>query len=167
MGHIEHEALSPKTVNIAVITVSDSRTIENDESGSLIQQRLGAAGHKQNSYSLLPNDAPGLAAAVLELISESDLEAIIITGGTGLSSKDITVETIEPMFNKNMVGFGELFRTLSYQEIGPAAALSRAVGGVANRKVILCLPGSLGAVKLAMDKIILPELAHMVREASR
>ena len=102
-----------------------------------------------------------------ELLSNKNLDAVIITGGTGLSNKDITVETVMPLFDKAMDGFGELFRTLSYQEIGPASVLSRATGGVAKRKVVLCLPGSAAAVKLALEKIIVPELPHMVREASR
>ena len=167
MGHTEHEAISPKTVNVAVVTVSDSRTVDTDESGRLIKERLMGAGHNVNSYHLLKNDKVKLRALMTDLISVQDVDAVIITGGTGLSGKDITVETVTPTFDKTMDGFGELFRSLSYQEIGPAAVLSRAIGGVSGRKVILCLPGSTAAVKLAMEKIIIPALPHMVREATR
>ena len=167
MGHAEHEALSPKTVSFAVLTVSDSRTVETDESGKLIKESLIRAAHTLYSYTLLRNDKVELGELMTGLLSSPDLDAVIITGGTGLSGKDITIETVAPIFDKTMDGFGELFRSLSYQEIGPAAVLSRAIGGVAKRKVILCLPGSVAAVKLAIEKIIVPELPHMVREASR
>lgn len=167
MGHAEHEALSPKTVSFAVLTVSDSRTVETDESGKLIKESLIRAAHTLYSYTLLRNDKVELRELMTGLLSSPDLDAVIITGGTGLSGKDITIETVAPIFDKTMDGFGELFRSLSYQEIGPAAVLSRAIGGVAKRKVILCLPGSVAAVKLAIEKIIVPELPHMVREASR
>jgi molybdopterin adenylyltransferase len=167
VGHTEHEALSPKTVNVAVVTVSDSRTVETDESGRLIKEKLIAAHHKIHSYHLLPNDKNRLGRLLGELLSAQDLDAVIITGGTGLSAKDITIETVAPLFDKTMDGFGELFRSLSYQEIGPAAVLSRAMGGAAKGKVVLCLPGSAAAVRLAVEKIIVPELPHMIREASR
>lgn len=167
VGHTEHEALSPKNLSVAVITVSDSRTVETDESGRSIKESLIAAAHRIHSYNLLPNDAARLRGLVTALVSTGDLDAVIITGGTGLSNRDITIETVAPVFTKTMDGFGELFRSLSYQEIGPASVLSRAAGGAANGKIVLCLPGSAAAVKLALEKIIVPELPHMVREASR
>ncbi|APV43774.1 molybdenum cofactor biosynthesis protein B [Dehalogenimonas formicexedens] len=167
MGHIEHEALAPKSVSVAVITVSDSRTLETDESGRLIKDVLINHSHRIHSYHLLPNNTPGLDSLMEDLLGSAGIDAVVITGGTGLSHKDITIETVSPKFQKRMDGFGELFRSLSYQEIGAASVLSRAAGGITNGKVVLCLPGSAAAVRLALEKIIVPELPHMVREASR
>ena len=119
------------------------------------------------AYTLLKNEAVSLEKKIQELLGHEELQVIITCGGTGLGSRDITVETIQPVLEKRLDGFGELFRSLSYQEIGTASMMSRAIAGVARGKVILCLPGSLGAAKLAMDNIILPEIGHMVREATR
>ena len=167
MSYQEHRAKSPQSVNCAVIIISDSRTEQDDESGRLIKQRLSQHGHGLVAYSLLKNDAAAIKQTIVELVGQAELQVIIASGGTGLSHRDVTVETISPLLEKKLDGFGELFRSLSYQEIGTASMLSRAIGGVAGGKVILCLPGSLGAVTLAMDKIILPEIGHLVREASR
>lgn len=167
MSYQEHRAKSPQSVNCAVIIISDSRTEQDDESGRLIKQKLSQNGHSLVAYALLKNDAAAIKQKVAELLGQAELQVVIVSGGTGLSHRDVTVETISPLLEKKLDGFGELFRSLSYQEIGTASMLSRAVGGVVGGKVILCLPGSLGAVTLAMDKLILPEIGHMVREASR
>ncbi len=167
MSYQEHRAKSPQSVNCAVIIISDSRTEQDDESGRLIKQRLSQNGHGLVAYSLLKNDAAAIKQKIAELLGQVELQVIITSGGTGLSHRDVTVETISPLLEKKLDGFGELFRSLSYQEIGTASMLSRAIGGVVRGKVILCLPGSLGAVTLSMDKMILPEIGHMVREASR
>ena len=167
MSYQEHRAKSPQSVNCAVIIISDSRTEQDDESGRLIKQKLSQNGHGLVAYALLKNDAAAIKQKIAELLGQAELQVIIASGGTGLSHRDVTVETISPMLEKKLDGFGELFRSLSYQEIGTASMLSRAIGGVVGGKVILCLPGSLGAVTLAMDKLILPEIGHMVREASR
>ena len=167
MGYQEHRHEAPKSVNCAVLTISDSRTEADDESGRLIQQKLGENGHRVAAYAILRNEADSIKQKIEELLKQEELQVIIASGGTGVSHRDITVETISSILDKKLDGFGELFRFLSYREIGTASIMSRALGGVAGGKVILCLPGSLGAVRLALDKIIIPEIGHMVREATR
>ena len=162
MSYHEHKKLENKTIGCAVLVTSDSRTEETDESGKLIKQRLLDRGHKVVYYTILKNDAPTLRNKITELI-----KVIITSGATGLSHKDVTVDTIQPMLEKKLDGFGELFRHLTYQELGTASIMSRAAAGVINGKVIICFPGSLGAATLAMDKIVLPEIGHLVREATR
>ena len=119
------------------------------------------------SYSILKNDADAVRQKIYELLKQEELQVVITSGGTGVSHRDVTIETISPILKKKLDGFGELFRSLTYQEIGTVSIMSRAIAGVVEGKVILCLPGSLGAVTLAMDKIILPEIGHLVREATR
>lgn len=167
MGYQEHKEKAPRSVSCAVLTISDSRTEEDDESGKLIKQRLSQNGHRVVDYTILKNEAESIKKKIGELLQQGELQVIITSGGTGVSHRDLTVETISPILEKRLDGFGELFRFVSYQEIGTASIMSRAVAGVAGGKVILCLPGSLGAVTLAMEKIILPEIGHMVREATR
>ena len=167
MGYHEHRHLSPKNVGCAVVTISDSRSEADDESGQLIQGRLRDHGHTVADYRLLKNDAAAIRATITELAGRDDVQAIITTGGTGVSHRDVTVDTIEPMLEKKLDGFGELFRQLTHQEIGTGSILSRATGGVIGGTVVLSIPGSAGAVRLAMDKVILPELGHLVREATR
>jgi molybdenum cofactor biosynthesis protein B len=167
LGHIEHKEQSPQKVACAVVVISDSRTEKTDESGKLLLAKLTESGHIVPSFSLLKNDANAIRQKLDELLNHSETQVIITSGGTGASRRDITIETVTPLLEKKLDGFGELFRTLSYQEIGTSSILSRAQAGIANGKVIISLPGSLGATKLALDKIILPEIGHMVREASR
>jgi molybdenum cofactor biosynthesis protein B len=123
--------------------------------------------HQLASFKLLKNDAASIREAFSSLLSIPELKMVIASGGTGLSQRDITVETITPLLDKKLDGFGELFRRLSYEEIRTGSIMSRAVAGTIDGKVVICLPGSLKAVKLAMEKIILPEIGHLVREASR
>ncbi len=118
-------------------------------------------------YAILKNDAEAIRNKIDEFLGQEELQVIITSGGTGASHRDVTVDTIYPILEKKLDGFGELFRFLTYQEIGTGSIMSRAIAGVTQGKVILCLPGSLGAVTLAMDKIILPEVGHLVREATR
>lgn len=167
MGHLEHKEQSPKSVVCAVITISDSRTEATDESGMTLKEKLAGNGHRLLFYALLKNDADAIKKQVQDLLQRSDLQVIITTGGTGASRRDITIETISPLLEKKLDGFGELFRYLTYQEIGTTSVMSRAMAGVAGGKIVICLPGSLGAVTLALEKIILPEIGHMVREAAR
>jgi molybdopterin adenylyltransferase len=167
MGYHEHKHHDVKNVACAVITTSDNRTEKDDESGKLIKQRLTDNGHKVTDYTILKNDAMAIREKIEELMKRDDVQVIITGGGTGLSKRDVTVNTIAPMLEKQLDGFGELFRQLTYQEIGTGSIMSRAIAGVANGKVIICIPGSLGAATLAMDKIILPEIGHLVREATR
>ncbi len=167
MSYREHKEKAPHSVNCAVLTISDTRTERDDESGMIIRQKLNQNGHQVLSYAILKDDADSLKKKISELIGRDELQVIITNGGTGASHRDITVDTIYPILEKKLDGFGELFRFLTYQEIGTASIMSRTIGGVARGKVILCLPGSPEAVKLAMDKIILPELGHLVRESTR
>jgi molybdenum cofactor biosynthesis protein B len=167
MGYREHKEKSPRSVTCAVLTISDSRTEQDDESGKLLREKLSQNGHKVLAYAILKNDAVAIRRKIEELLKLADLQVIITSGGTGISHRDITIEIISPILNKKLDGFGELFRFLTYQEIGTGSMMSRAMAGVVGGKVIICLPGSLGAVTLALDKIILPEIGHMVREATR
>jgi len=167
MGYEEHKHLSPQHICCAVLIISDSRDAKTDESGKVLVEGLKNAGHEVSSFGFLKNDAEAIREKLDELIHCQGLQAIIASGGTGASKRDITVETVTPLLEKVLPGFGELFRSLSYQEIGTGAILSRALAGVAWGKVVICLPGSVKAVKLALEKIILPEIGHVVREASR
>lgn len=152
----------------AVLTVSDSRDAATDESGPLARRLLEAAGHRIAVHALLKNDEGAVRAQVDAWLSRGDLHAIVITGGTGLGGKDRTIEAVRPLFEKEIPGFGELFRLLSYQEqIGTTAILSRAAAGSARGAVIVSLPGSRAAVELALTRVLIPELPHLLREIRR
>ncbi len=162
----EGDALAP--VRCAVVTVTDSRTVETDESGALIKQLIDGAGFALADYTLLPNNEARVRGHVRGLVARTDVDAVLITGGTGLGSKDRTVEAVRELLDKELPGFGEIFRVLSFQEqIGAAAILSRAVAGSANGKFVVSMPGSKAAVELALTRIILPELRHAIRELRR
>ncbi|MCL2678893.1 MAG: molybdenum cofactor biosynthesis protein MoaB [Dehalococcoidia bacterium] len=167
MGYEDHKDISPQVVDCAVVIISDSRTEKTDESGKLLVDGLTAAGHKVSSFAMLKNDAESIREKLGDLLHSAGTQVIIISGGTGASKKDITIETVLPMLEKRLDGFGELFRFLTYQEIGTGSILSRATAGVALGKIAICLPGSPKAVRLALEKIILPEIGHLLREASR
>ena len=167
MGYQEHKHQAPKSVDCAVVIISGTRTEKTDESGKLIMQALKSSGHQVVSYSILKNDAALIGNKLNELLGEEGLQVIITSGGTGVGRLDITVEVVFSILEKKLDGFGELFRFLTYREVGTPSIMSRAMAGVARGKVIICLPGSVGAVKLAMEKIILPEIGHLVREATR
>ncbi len=162
-----HHASSPAGLRCAVVTISDTRTIENDVGGQTIFDLLAAAGHTIVQRHIIPDDPGRMGALLAELSNRGDLDAILLTGGTGISSRDQTFETVSGLLTKPLPGYGELFRSLSFQEIGPAAMLSRAVGGLLGRVIVLTMPGSPAAVRLAMTRLILPELGHLVREARR
>lgn len=164
---IEHRGAARGSLNLAVVTVSDTRTAETDTSGAMILALAEEAGHRVLERRIIP-DEPGVMSPLFRAFCErTDLDAILVTGGTGISPRDQTYETVSALLTKPLPGYGELFRMLSYAEIGPACLLSRAVGGLIDRTVILVMPGSRAAVELAMRKIILPELPHLVREATR
>lgn len=163
----EHRAQSPQSLGCAVITVSDTRTLENDTGGQGVVDRLLSAGHRVAAREIIPDDPERMRPLLVDLAGQEGIDAILLTGGTGVSSRDQTFETVSQMLTKPLPGYGELFRMLSFQEIGPAAMLSRAVGGVMARTVVLTMPGSPAAVRLAMERLILPELGHLVREARR
>jgi molybdenum cofactor biosynthesis protein B len=163
----EHHATSPTRLGCAVITISDSRTLETDTGGQTISELLTAAGHAVLAREIVPDEPVGLERLLTLLAARDGVDAILLTGGTGLSSRDQTFETVSRLLSKPLPGYGELFRMLSYQEIGAAAMLSRATAGLIGRRVVLTMPGSPAGVRLAMEKLILPELAHLVREARR
>ena len=163
----EHRNQSPESLRCAVITVSDTRTEATDRGGPLVAELLTGAGHSVVLRDIVPDEPASLAPLLERLAEGDDAQAIMLTGGTGISGRDRTYETVTRLFTKSLPGYGELFRLLSYQEIGAAAMLSRATGGVIEQTVVLTMPGSPAAVKLAMEKLILPELGHLVREATR
>jgi len=163
----QHRASAPRLVRCAVITVSDTRTLADDTGGALLVEKLQSAGHEIVAREIIPDDPARMRALVSKLCQRDDVAAILLTGGTGVSRRDQTFETISELLTKTMTGYGELFRMLSYQEIGPAAMLSRAIGGLVGQTVVLSMPGSPKAVRLAMDRLILPELGHLVHEANR
>ena len=169
-GTAQHRAEAKQlgALQCAVLTVSDSRTADTDESGPLIRSLLESAGHAVAVHALLKNDETRVRAQVADWLARGDLQVVLITGGTGLGSKDRTIEAVQPLFEKEIPGFGELFRLLSYQEqIGTTAILSRAAAGAANGAVIVSMPGSRAAVELAMTRILIPELPHLLRELGR
>ena len=154
-------------LNLCVLTVSDSRTLANDSSGDYLIQSLTDAGHRLVERKLLPDDRYKLRAAVSQWIADEAVDGILVTGGTGFTGRDSTPEALLPLLDKQMPGFGELFRALSFQQIGSGAMLSRAIGGIARGKVVFAMPGSTKAVELAMTRLILPELRHLLRELKK
>ena len=161
--HRHHES-APRNLAAAVITVSDTRTLDTDTGGALLAQLLEEAGHRIVFRSLVPDDASAIRASAAEALAHPEVQAILLTGGTGVAPRDVTPEALAPLLERELPGFGELFRMLSFEEIGPAAMLSRAMAGVANGKVVFALPGSRGALRTAMTRLILPELGHLVGE---
>lgn len=159
------QALAP--LACAVITVSDTRTLETDTGGQSVVDGLLAAGHRVASREIIPDEPEPMRQLVTRLVATAEIDAVLLTGGTGITSRDQTFETISALLTKTLPGYGELFRMLSYHDVGPAAMLSRAVGGVLSGKIVLTMPGSPAAVRLAMENLILPELGHLVREARR
>ncbi len=162
-GH-HHRRDAPKSVRTVVVTVSDSRTSETDSGGALVAELLESAGHEVLGRAIVADDAAAIASALERALAVDESRAVIFTGGTGIAPRDVTPDTIEPLLDRTIPGFGELFRQLSYEAIGSAAMLSRALGGVARGRVVFVLPGSRGAVLLGMEKLILPELAHLAGE---
>jgi molybdenum cofactor biosynthesis protein B len=167
LGIKEHKKHAHGPVNCAVITVSSSRTKENDGSGKTIIGFLEGNGHTILYYDIVKDDISKISWSLAHALNEEGIAAVIINGGTGISKMDVTVEAVKPFLEKELAGFGEIFRYLSYEEVGSPAVLSRAIAGVGKGKLIFCLPGSTNACKLAMEKIIIPELGHMVYEVGR
>ena len=163
----EHKQQAPAVVRCYVVTVSDSRTDDTDTGGRAIVDLLHAAGHQVAGKTIVKDDAPIVRSTVERQLANAGIDAIITTGGTGISSRDATYEAIVGLLEKQLDGFGELFRMISYQAIGPAAMLSRATAGLSANRIIIALPGSEAAVRLAMEKLILPELGHLVQQARK
>jgi molybdenum cofactor biosynthesis protein B len=177
MGHEEHENLAEgRSVGCAVVTCSDTRTPETDTSGRRIMDLLAAAGHETVDYQIIPDEPMAIRQTCKLLSRRADIQALIFSGGTGISRRDNTADVIGELLSKSLPGFGELFRMLSYTEIGPAAFLSRALAGLIitrgtygheQHTVVFCVPGSTPAAELAMTKLILPQLAHLAWEIER
>lgn len=163
----QHRCDSPKSIRSAVVTISDTRTLETDRGGALIVEMLTAATHTLTGRHIVRDDPAEIAPLLRQLADPDTTDAILMTGGTGIAARDRTFETVSSLLTKPMPGYGELFRMLSYEDIGPAAMLSRAVGGVLNNVIVLTMPGSMAAVRLAMEKLILPEIGHLVYEARK
>jgi molybdenum cofactor biosynthesis protein B len=155
----DHEKHARASLKVGVITASDSRTPETDESGKLIRTMLEAAGHRVDYYEVLPDDGEKISGALVRNLE--NLDAIILNGGTGITARDGTTEVVKSLLDKELEGFGELFRMLSFQEIGAAAMMSRAIAGVRHGKFVAALPGSPDACRLAMEKLLLPQLGHI------
>jgi molybdenum cofactor biosynthesis protein B len=162
----EHKAAAPKSIRCFVLTVSDTRTEATDTGGRAIADLLAAAGHAVVGRAIVKDDADEVRRTIARELS-GDAQAIITTGGTGITSRDSTYEAIDALLEKRLDGFGELFRMLSYEQIGAAAMMSRACAGLASGRIVIALPGSEAAVRLAMDKLVIPELGHLVQQASR
>ena len=160
-----HRREAPDRVPSAVLTVSDTRTLETDTGGALVAELLEAAGHPLVSRGIVPDDACEIRSAALAALAQPEVRALIVTGGTGVAPRDVTPDALEPLLERTLPGFGELFRMLSWQEIGSAALLSRALAGLRDGRLVFVLPGSRGALRLAMEKLILPELGHLAGEA--
>ncbi len=160
----KHREAAPDAVRVSVLTISDTRTPENDTGGDTIEELMAGAGHEVVSRDIIKDDAARIRTELVNLLARSDVDAVITTGGTGISARDTTYEVVERMLEKRLDGFGEIFRMLSYEEIGAAAVLSRAVAGAVGTKLVACLPGSRNGVRLAVEKLLdSGDLAHRLR----
>lgn len=163
MSTEEHKAHVPKSLKLAILSVSSTRNLADDKSGHWIKKRAKKKGHVVVFHQVAPDDKEVIAGTIRTIIQEHDPHAILITGGTGISPKDVTIEAVRPMFTKELTAFGSLFTHLSYEDIDSAALLSRATAGLVERTLLFCMPGSLKACKLACKELIFPELGHLVK----
>jgi molybdenum cofactor biosynthesis protein B len=164
---VEHKALAPASVRCYVITVSDTRTEETDTGGRAIADLLIAAGHTVIGRMFVKDDPALVRGAIERQLAAAEVQVVIATGGTGITSRDCTFEAVDALLEKRLYGFGELFRMLSFEQIGAAAMMSRASAGLAAGKIVVSLPGSEAAVRLALERLLLPELGHLVQQAAR
>ena len=167
MSQAEHKAQGPHSVRCSIITVSDTRTDATDASGRAIATLLTRAGHVVAGRTVVKDEPEGVRAAVERDLADANVQVVITTGGTGITSRDSTYEAVSGMLTKRLDGFGELFRMLSYEQIGSAAMMSRACAGLVSGRIVVSLPGSEAAVRLAMERLLIPELGHLVQQASR
>ena len=165
MGHKEHKKHAPRQVTVAVLTVSTTRSLSEDESGRWMARRLAREGHSVVAHRVVADDTLQIRSAVEEILAGPAPQVIILTGGTGITPSDVTIEAVEPMFTKKLTAFGPLFAQLSFEQIDSAALLSRAAAGIVGQTVVFCIPGSLGACKLACKALIFPEVGHLVGHA--
>jgi molybdenum cofactor biosynthesis protein B len=167
MSAEQHRQYAPAVLGFAVITVSDSRRPEDDTSGRTIREMAEASGHRVEDSTLVPDDVAAIRAALWRMLARPGVDVVVTTGGTGLSPRDLTLEAAGPLLDRPVEGFGELFRMLSYNQVGAAAMLSRAAAGLIGERAVFLLPGSPKAVALAMEKLILPEAGHLLAQARR
>ncbi len=160
----QHREAAPESVRVAVLTISDTRTPETDTGGDVVEETMRGAGHEVVAREIVRDEATSIRTTLVDLLARPDVDAVVTTGGTGISARDTTYEVVERMVEKRLDGFGELFRMLSYEEIGAAAILSRALAGAVGAKLVASLPGSRNAVRLGMEKLLVPEVAHIVFE---
>ncbi len=162
MGTQEHKKNAPRRVTIGILSISSTRTLSDDESGRWIGKTALKEGHRVVFHQVLPDDGTTIADSMQKLIRQHAPQAVLLTGGTGITPKDVTIEAVRPLFNKELTAFGPLFAQLSYEEIDSAAMLSRATAGVVDKTAVFCMPGSIKACKLACNALIFPELGHLV-----
>jgi molybdenum cofactor biosynthesis protein B len=163
----KHRRDAARSICVSILTVSDTRTLDNDLGGKLIEDMLLAAGHLVQLREIVADETDQIRSAAARLLASPECEAVLVTGGTGLAARDCTPEAVESLYDAVIPGYGELFRMLSFSEIGSASMLSRASGGRVGKKVILTMPGSPAGVRLAMERLIVPELAHLVHHAGK
>ena len=163
----EHRARAPRSIGCAVITVSDTRTLADDSGGALLCELLEGGGHRIALREIVKDESKAIRAALEAALARADCAAVLLTGGTGVAPRDVTPEAVAPLLERSLPGFGELFRSLSFAEIGAAALLSRALAGLARGKPVFALPGSRAAIRLALERLILPELGHLVGEGAK
>jgi molybdenum cofactor biosynthesis protein B len=160
----KHRESAPEQVRVAVLTISDTRTPDTDTGGDTVEELMRDAGHEIVERDIVRDEASSIRTRLVNLLARPDVDAVVTTGGTGISARDTTYEVVDRMLEKKLDGFGEIFRMLSYEEIGAAAVLSRAVAGAVGTKFIACLPGSRNAVRLAVERLLVPEISHVVFE---
>ena len=166
MGIHEHKKHAPRAIDLAVLSVSSTRTLENDESGHWIRSRAEKEGHAVILHRVVNDDVVAVADGIERCVADKKIRAVIVTGGTGVAPKDVTIEAARPKFAKELTAFSALFAQLSFEQIGAAALLSRSAAGLIGDTFVFCIPGSLGACKLACEKLIFPELGHLIKHAS-
>ena len=162
MGTREHKAKSPRAVSVAIISVSSTRSLGTDKSGIWMRKQAAKEGHEVVAHQMVTDDADAIRMTVTKTLEAYDPRILLITGGTGITAKDVTIEALRPMFRKELSAFGPIFSQLSFEEIDSAAILSRATAGVIQKSALFCLPGSLKACKLACSQLIFPEIGHIV-----
>ena len=167
MSQAEHKARAPSSVRCVIVTISDTRTEETDTSGRAIAELLTAAGHAVAGRAIVKDDADLVRGTIERHLASADVQVVITTGGTGITSRDSTYEAVSGLLQKRLDGFGELFRMLSFEQIGSAAIMSRACAGLVAGRIVISLPGSEAAVRLAMERLVIPELGHLVQQASK
>jgi len=167
MSTHEHKKSAPRSVSLGILTISTTRTLETDKSGLWINKQARKEGHQVVHHAVIPDDAATISKALLDVIRELQPQAMLLTGGTGISHQDVTIEAVRPLLQKELTGFGYLFALLSFEQIDSAALMSRATAGIIDNTAVFCIPGSLAACKLACNALIFPELGHLARHIQK